>query len=209
MDKEGQASRALRLFLFVVRPEAREPRPGLHHVPAAAAGSTGDFTTASVADALASLDKGLRSRPESFFRAGGDRDRRSKRETLLGSGSVWSNRDRLAERLSVSSMIKNNTLLIDVGNVRVRDEVLDDQRIVRLEELKKAARFGWTSQEKKGARTRSCRQAISTDYSCKSTAFVGEFAAPGERAPISSCFFPSDNLQSIDTRLSQRGQTIE
>lgn len=46
-----------------------------------------------------------RSRPESGFRAGGERDLRSNLERR-GSGSVWSKRDRFALRRSASSMAR-------------------------------------------------------------------------------------------------------
>jgi len=75
-------------------------------IPAAAAGSTGDLTSGVVLSRF--LDRGLRSRPESNFsvlRAGGERDLRSKREALRGSGSVWSKRDLFALRRSVSSIL--------------------------------------------------------------------------------------------------------
>ena len=58
----------------------------------------------SGAGGAASL-KGLLSRMDSCFLAGGDLERRSNLEALLGSGSVWSNRDRLALLLSVSSIV--------------------------------------------------------------------------------------------------------
>lgn len=69
-------------------------------VPAAAAASTGDFF-GSVAW---SLGRGLRSLADSERLPGGDLERRSNLEALRGSGSVWSNRERLAERRSVSSI---------------------------------------------------------------------------------------------------------
>jgi len=77
----------------------------LHWVslPAAAAGSTGgDFESEG---ASRGFDRGLRSRSraESGLRAGGERERRSKRERR-GSGSVWSKRERLTLRRSVSSI---------------------------------------------------------------------------------------------------------
>ena len=75
--------------------------------PAAAAGSAGGFLPESTAGLPEPLSMGLLLRLESeCLTGGGDRDRRSKREVLLGSGSVWSNRDRFAVLLSLSSMIK-------------------------------------------------------------------------------------------------------
>lgn len=69
------------------------------HVPAAAAASTGDFFVSEGS----SLGRGLRSLP-SERRAGGDRERLSNLEARLGSGSVWSKRDRLG-RFSGFSMM--------------------------------------------------------------------------------------------------------
>lgn len=71
-------------------------------LPAAAAGSTGDF--AGDASVSRSLPSGLLSRTGSSLRAEGDRERRSNLEVFRGSGSFWSNRDRLAVRRSVSSI---------------------------------------------------------------------------------------------------------
>lgn len=51
------------------------------------------------------LPTGLLLRLESECLAGrGDRERRSKRDVLFGSGSVWSKRDRFALLRSVSSI---------------------------------------------------------------------------------------------------------
>lgn len=78
------------------------PWCGLGNIPAAAAGSMAGLESPG---ASRGLDKGLlsRSRPESCWRAGGERERRSKRERR-GSGSVWSKRERFTLRRSVSSI---------------------------------------------------------------------------------------------------------
>lgn len=62
---------------------------------AAAAGSAGVLDLVSDDGLRADLDRGLRLRRDSDSRslATGERDLRSKREFLRGSGSVWSNRD--------------------------------------------------------------------------------------------------------------------
>lgn len=59
-----------------------------HHIPAAAAGSTAGFLFSSVAGLWEPLLRGLRLRLASDFLAEGDRERRSKRDDLLPSGSV-------------------------------------------------------------------------------------------------------------------------
>lgn len=74
-------------------------------LPAAAAGSKPDFFAESTAGLAVSLPIGLLLRLDSVFFAAGDFERRSKRDVLLGSGSVWSNRDRFAVRRSVSSIV--------------------------------------------------------------------------------------------------------
>lgn len=78
--------------------------------PAAAAGSEG------VAGLLASsepgLDRrfiGLRSRTGSEAREDGERERLSNRDWRFGSGSVWSNRERLV-RLSLSDILAVSTI---------------------------------------------------------------------------------------------------
>lgn len=91
--------------------KARNPS---HALPAAAAGSArsapsfagaaGDPGPAS----LRSLDSGLLSRvpePSLLLRAGGDLERRSKREALRGSASFWSKRERFTVRRSESSIV--------------------------------------------------------------------------------------------------------
>jgi len=79
------------------------------HIPAAAAGSAAGFFADSLLAGLAvsvSLLIGLLLRLESLSLAGGgDLERRSKRDAR-GAGSVWSKRERLAVRLSVSSILK-------------------------------------------------------------------------------------------------------
>ena len=78
-------------------------------IPAAAAASGFGFRKGSPVDGLSEPRViGLLLRLDSDLRAGGDRERRSNLEVLGAGGSVWSKRDRLAVRLSVSSMI--NTL---------------------------------------------------------------------------------------------------
>ena len=79
-----------------------EPKTNGDAVPAAAAGSTGDLVSGVALSR--GRERGLRSRPWSPFLEGGERDLRSKRDRL-GSGSVWSNRDRFALRRSESSMM--------------------------------------------------------------------------------------------------------
>jgi hypothetical protein len=84
--------------------------------PAAAAGSAGVFLADSATGLPEALPTGLLLRLESECLAGGgERDRRSKREERFGSGSVWSNLERFAVLLSVSSIlsfgISSNTLL--------------------------------------------------------------------------------------------------
>jgi hypothetical protein len=69
---------------------------------AAAAASVGDFFVSGIA----SFVTGLRSLPDSERRDGGERERRSNREVLLGSGSVWSKRERFTVRRSDSSMAR-------------------------------------------------------------------------------------------------------
>ena len=61
---------------------------------------------------------GLRSLPDSERRDGGERERRSNRDVLLGSGSVWSKRERFTVRRSDSSMpggIRNSTEIWEAG----------------------------------------------------------------------------------------------
>jgi hypothetical protein len=69
--------------------------------PAAAAGSCPSFLGAGLSEAL---DMGLLLRLVSGLLAGGDLERRSNLEVLLGSGSFWSKRERFAVRRSVSSI---------------------------------------------------------------------------------------------------------
>lgn len=75
-------------------------------LPAAAAGSeTGFFTSLFSLVEERSLGSGLLLRLESDgFDAGGDLDLRSKRDGR-GAGSVWSNLERFAARLSESSIL--------------------------------------------------------------------------------------------------------
>lgn len=82
--------------------------PGEKNAPAAAAASTVEVRLFSEPLPSPSRGKGLRSRPASDLRPGGERDRRSKRERR-GSGSVWSNRDRFTVRRSASSMVHDGS----------------------------------------------------------------------------------------------------
>lgn len=72
-------------------------------IPAAAAGSPGDALLASILGLRGSPLRGLRVRAAPDCRDDGDRERRSNRDARLGSGSFWSNRERLG-RCSSSAM---------------------------------------------------------------------------------------------------------
>ena len=80
----------------------------LIHVPAAAAGSAAKALGPTFSAAPGLIDfvgaSGLLVLRVSDSLRDGDRDRRSKRDERFGSGSVWSNRDRL-ELLRSSSAI--------------------------------------------------------------------------------------------------------
>jgi hypothetical protein len=89
------------------RKKKKEKGMGQGHKPAAAAASVGDF----LASGVASFAMGLRSLPGSERRDGGDRERRSNRDVLLGSGSVWSKRERFTVRRSVSSILDELRIL--------------------------------------------------------------------------------------------------
>lgn len=89
------------LSRWVLKKEEEGKGMGQGHKPAAAAASVGDF----LASGVASFAMGLRSLPGSERRDGGDRERRSNRDVLLGSGSVWSKRERFTVRRSVSSIL--------------------------------------------------------------------------------------------------------
>lgn len=54
---------------------------------------------------------GLLLRRVSGCRLVGERERRSNLEARFGSGSVWSNRDRLEVRRSSSAMVKDKSLI--------------------------------------------------------------------------------------------------
>ena len=83
------------------------------NLPAAAAGSPpGAFLFSSDLGLKAdSLATGLRLRLDSECRLDGERDRRSKREDRLTSGSVWSKRERLVVR-------RSSSVMVNVENVR-------------------------------------------------------------------------------------------
>ena len=62
---------------------------------------------------------GLLLRRVSGCRLVGERERRSNLEARFGSGSVWSNRDRLDVRRSSSAMV------MDKGLMEIRNELAD------------------------------------------------------------------------------------
>lgn len=100
--------------ILTSRSSFREEQRG-DFLPAAAAGSTlGLFVSPSAREI------GLRSRGASERLEGGDRDRRSNRDGRLGSGSVWSKRDRFMVRRSASSMPRDDVVI---------DEELGSERI--------------------------------------------------------------------------------
>lgn len=74
-------------------------------LPAAAAGSVGVFLSSDPGLKGVFWPKGLRLRLASEVLVDGDLERRSKREERLGSGSVWSNRERLELLRSSSAII--------------------------------------------------------------------------------------------------------
>lgn len=76
-------------------------------LPAAAAGSA-ELLFASGAGLAEGFSRGLLLRRDSGLTAGGERDRLSNLEGLLCSGSFWSNRERFAVRLSVSSILRES-----------------------------------------------------------------------------------------------------
>jgi len=76
----------------------------LVYKPALAAASS-PFFLGSATGLPEPLGMGLLLRLDSDFLAGGERERRSNLEVRFGSGSFWSNRERFAERRSVSSIM--------------------------------------------------------------------------------------------------------
>lgn len=88
-----------------ISPNHVKTRCAVGYEPAAAAGSSAGFFFSSGVGLRGCLPSGLLLRLDSDFLADGDRERRSKRDERLTSGSVWSNRDRLALRRSSSAIV--------------------------------------------------------------------------------------------------------
>lgn len=85
-------------------------------LPAAAAGSLGDFTEGEPEPAFSCLS-GLRLRCLSWVLEAGERERRSNREGRFASGSFWSKRERLADLGWSSAMIRSLTRIYEVERV--------------------------------------------------------------------------------------------